>query len=410
MEGGRGKIVASLKSGEMTLETKPEIYVPRETCRNCQKRGLQDYLSLGEQYLPRFPSIPDPSLPRAPLTLTACAYCGLLQLRHTVQPDLLFRDYWYRSSINDSMRTALQDLVKDAQKYRRHGAWLDIGANDGYLLSCVPAGYTKIACEPATDFHEGLRKVSDQVIPDYFDGKVVGRKCEVITSAAMFYDLDDPHTFLEGISECLADDGVWINQLNDAPGMLKTNAFDSLCHEHLCYYDVWTLAEMYKQHGLKIIDISYNDVNGGSVRLAACKVGTPIPLHGIPKPKPEDVDAFARRVKKWKERMTDLVRGTIAQSKSWCYGASTKGMVLLQYLDCHAAFVGVADKNPKKHGLYMAGSWLPITDEVAMRRDKPQYVMMLPWGFRDEFVERESELRQDGATLLFPLPNPELVL
>jgi len=395
---------------EGTIETRPEIYEVRDTCRNCKQKGLVEYLSLGEQYLPRFPNTPDFSLPKAPLVLCACAYCGLMQLQHTVQSDLLFRDYWYRSSINDSMRSALQNLVRDARRHRSKGTWLDIGANDGYLLSCVPGDYTKIACEPAKDFHRDLKRIADHVVPDYFSAEAVGHKCQIITSAAMFYDLDDPHAFLEGISKTLATDGIWINQLNDSPGMLKANAFDSLCHEHLCYYDVWTLAEMYKSHGLKIIDISYNDVNGGSVRLTAAKVGSEFPLHGVPKPKPDDIEAFSKRVKKWKERMSELMRGAIGQTGVWCYGASTKGMVLLQYLDCHDQFVGVADKNVKKHGLFMSGSWLPITDEVALRNSKPKYVLVLPWAFRTEFIAREAALRESGATLIFPLPNPELVL
>lgn len=395
------------KTGE--IDVLPDIWQERTTCRNCESKDLVECLDLGTQYLPRFPQEPDLSLPKAPLALVMCARCGLLQLRHTVERDLLFRDYWYRSSINDSMRTALKDLVNDALRKKGSGVWLDIGANDGYLLSCVPGRFTKVACEPAQDFSEGLRRVADLVIPDYFTASKASVMADVITSAAMFYDLDDPHTFLGDIATCLKPDGIWINQLNDAPGMLKANAFDSLCHEHLCYYDLWTLEAMYRQHGLKIVDISFNDVNGGSVRITASKAGDPMGLHGIPKTMGIEVERFGDRVRKWKERMTDLFQGSV-RDRAWCYGASTKGMVLLQYLECSDAFEAVADRNPLKEGLYMAGSWLPIKTEDDLRRAKPTYVLMLPWAFRKEFVERESVLRQTGSTLIFPLPNPELVL
>lgn len=400
------------------LSTQPTAKV-RTTCRACQSSNITEVMSLGDQYLVNFvPSI-DHSLPRAPLDLMRCSDCGLLQLRHTVNPDLLYREFWYRSSVNQTMRDALKNLVDDGLKWHKEGRWLDIGANDGYLLSILPPTFTRIACEPARNFTADLHKVSDHVIDDYFSAnhdflRGVGRRggCDVITSAAMFYDLDDPDTFVDDIVKCLSPDGVWINQLNDSPTMLKQNAFDAICHEHLCYYDVKSLAALYNRHGLSIVDISYNDVNGSSVRITAKQTGLGgIPLLAHRSVSAADAEAFAHRTVKWKANMLDLLHGPLATTGGmWCYGASTKGCCLLQYLDAPGSFKAIADRNPAKFGTLMAGTWLPVMPEQEMRDERPKHVMVLPWGFKKEFVERERELLADGTTMVFPLPTIEEVL
>lgn len=407
-----------------TTEIKP-VSVERTTCRSCGETLPAPVLSLGNQYLVDFVADIDLSLPRSPLDLVRCS-CGLLQLRHTVDPDRLFREFWYRSGINATMRDALADVVQTGLKYHHEGTWLDIGANDGFLLSKVPPNFRRIACEPALNFAETLADVADHVISDYFTAeheclrspeginfKTQGG-CDVITSAAMFYDLDDPNRFIADIAASLSPNGVWINQLNDSPTMMAKNAFDSLCHEHLCYYDVHSLASMYARHGLAILEVSYNEVNGGSIRVVAERpLGRtrPAVLHGHKRVTDADVEAFAARTAKWKERMGELITGAMGEyGNMWCYGASTKGSVLLQYLDLHEAFKGIADRNPRKLGLRLAGPWTPICSEDEMRADKPKYILALPWAFRDEFVKRERPLLDSGATLVFPLPNIEVVL
>jgi len=396
---------------EGTVETREQaVYARRTTCRGCASRLLRPILSLGEQYLVRFPKFPDFGLPKAPLDLVRCDECGLLQLGTSVYPDLLFREFWYRTSINDSMRAAMDDLVRHGLEYQRYGTWLDIGANDGYLLSKVPHDFSKIAVEPAVNMKEQLEKVAGRVISDYFDGATLDRKCDVITSAAMFYDVEDPGTFLDGIYACLTKDGVWINQLNDAPTMLKTNSFDALCHEHLCYYDVPTLKRMYEAHGLVLTDVRFNDVNGGSVRTVAKKKGEKADILGLPQASLEECEGFARRIVKWRSVMTDLVRSLSTSGPLWALGASTKGAVLMQYLECADAFEAVADRNPEKIGRHMVGSWLPIKSEADLRRERPRFGVVLPWAFRDEILSREKDLRGHGTTLVLPLPNIEFVI
>jgi len=406
------------KEGKVTLSQLDDgnVYARRETCRACGHLGLEPVLSLGNQYLVGFVPEVDLNLPRAPLDLCRCGKCGLLQLGHTVSRDLLYREFWYRSSVNQTMRDALTDLMRSAEKYATEGTWLDIGANDGFLLSKVPSNFKKIACEPALNFADDLDKIADVSIMDYFsadpDCLRDNRKglCDVITSAAMFYDLDEPLEFVTDIADCLAVGGVWINQLNDAPTMLKRNAFDAVCHEHLCYYDLHSLKALYARASLSIVDITFNEVNGGSVRVFAQKESRhwAMPLRGIPAVTAEDCTRFANRVEKWRSRMLDTIQSWTG--KTWLYGASTKGCCLLQYLDANGAFIGIADRNPAKFGLRMAGSWLPIMPEDEMRAERPKYLVCLPWAFRDEFMVRERELLDAGTTFVFPLPNIELAL
>lgn len=391
-------------------------YVERLTCRSCKQPRLESVIHLGHQYLSNFVREKDESLPRSPLELVRCHDCGLLQLRHSIDGDLMWREYWYRSSINQTMRDALQDVVRDGLHHHHEGVWLDIGANDGYLLSRVTSRFTKIGCEPALNLIPALEEHADKTIADYFTAEralEMADSYEVITSCAMFYDLDDPDRFVGDISQVLSPTGVWINQLSDAPTMLRQNAFDAICHEHLCYYDVPTLKHLYERHGLHIIGISHNDVNGGSVRITASKIygHGDSPTLGIRPVDAFEVQAFARRIREWKELMHNLLDMPIVRdSDVWGLGASTKGACMLQYLDRSDQIVAIGDRNPAKHGLMMAGTWIPVVDEITMRKALPRTVIPLIWAFEHEILERESALRAGGTRFLMPLPNPKFML
>lgn len=387
-----------------------EVFKKRTTCRACGDYGLESILDLGQQYLVNFVDNVDESLPKAPLHLVRCAECGLLQLEHTTNPDLLFKNFWYRTGINQTMRDAMDELVQRGYEFKQQGVWMDIGANDGYLLSKVPSTFKKVAVEPAKNLREDLEKVADVVINDYFQS-CDAPQCDVITSAAMFYDVDEPGEFIELIAASLKPTGIWINQLNDAPTMMRTNAFDAICHEHLCYYDIVSLQKLYRKHGLSVLSVSYNDVNGGSMRVVASlnrdgwKSYPTFPKDVVTK---DEAHKFAGRVQKWRTTMRNYLDSS--PEKAWLYGASTKGCVLLQYLDYDHKFHGIADRNPLKVGKYMTGSWLQVCDEDVMRRANPERIVVLPWAFKNEFVKRERETLDGGSVMVFPLPNIEVVL
>jgi len=405
----------SVTEGEQIV--KP-IYTARKNCRSCGSTTLVEVLVLGEQYLCAFPADPNTMLPKAPLVLVRCGNCGLLQLLHSTDVDLLYNEYWYRSSMNQTMREALKDVVRSAEIYQQDGAWLDIGANDGCLLGYVPSVFTKVACEPAATFHAQLEEHADYVIGGFFSKAAVADKYEgkfsVITSCAMFYDLDDPLSFCKDIEAILENDGVWVNQLNDSPTMLDNNGFDGICHEHVTYWDIHGLKDLYKRAGLKIVDVTFNGINGGSMRVFATKASSRVVernIQGMPKATTERVSLFALRVPRWKRLMQDLLSDNARRNgPAWGYGASTKLTMMLQYLDAPQTFLAVADRNHAKHGRLMAGSWLPITSEETMRAARPRLLVVGPYSFRSEFVAREEKLRSTGTTMLFPLPNPEMVL
>lgn len=394
------------------------IYTARKNCRACGSSGLVEALDLGEQYLCAFPSEQNTMLPKAPLLLVRCAGCGLLQLLHTTDKNLLYDEYWYRSSMNLTMREALRDVVHAGLAFASEGAWLDIGANDGCLLSYVPDSFVRVACEPAATFHAQLEEHADYVVPTFFSKESVKDKTEgrfdVITSCAMFYDLDDPLSFCKDIEASLTKDGVWINQLNDSPTMLRSNGFDSICHEHVTYWDLHNLNAVYGKAGLKIIQVTFNDVNGGSMRVFGARKGHSVSecgIQGYPKATTGEVSSFALRIPRWKRMMQDMISDSARKNgPAWCYGASTKLTAMLQYLDSSQCFMAVADRNHAKHGRFMVGSWLPITSEETMRAARPRLLFVGPWAFRGEFVAREEALRSTGTTMLFPLPNPEFVL
>jgi len=388
-------------------------YTQRSTCRACGGHELMNVLSLGEQYVCNFVAEPNPMLPKAPLDLICCETCGLLQLKHTVQREALYSDYWYRSGINQSMRDALSEVVGHALGHVNHGVWLDIGANDGTLLRAVPQGFTRLACEPARTFHGELEEHTDRVIPDFFSADAVGSLCDVITSCAMFYDLDDPNRFVHDIAQVLAPGGVWINQLSDTWQMLEQNAFDNVVHEHLTYWTAPQLGRLYAQHGLAVIEVTRNPVNGGSMRLVAKKTqARQKTMESLSRDVTlADITAFAERTRRWKQLMSWVFDSLEMSGRSiWAYAASTKGCCLLQYLDRNRQIAGIADRNPLKVGKRMAGTWLKVTSEDEMRAARPDFLLPLAWAFRREFLEREAVLRRKGTALLFPLPNVEFVL
>jgi len=404
-----------------------EVVRSTTACRLCGSGDLDSVISLGNLYVNAFPKTPDPALPRAPLHLVRCAKCGLAQLADTVAPDLLYREtFWYRSAVNSTMRYHLAELVRESSvALDRLGgprAWLDIGANDGYLLEEVGgqwAGCRRVGVEPARNLRDECLLHADEVISDYFKAdSLAGQKFDIITSVAMFYDLDDPHAFVQDVLKVLAPKGIWVNQLSYTPTMLRRTAFDNLCHEHLCYYDLTTLSRLYHQHGLTVRGVEFNDINGGSFRVYAQRKDEVGPTWGqvgqLLRCELEDANqaayqGFAQRVEKW-QRQVPLLLSALPQPIH-VYGASTKGNTLLQFMGTWTGlFSAAADRNPDKWGRFMVGSNLPIISEEDSRAKLPGTYFVLPWAFREEFLKREQAFRDRGGILVFPLPNFEVCL
>jgi len=350
--------------------------------------------------------------------------------------------YWYRSGINSTMTKELGNIVEEITsrvKFKKGDVWLDIACNDGTLLKQVPNQFIKLGIDPADDtFVEESSKVAT-VVQDYFSYDAYqktghgDKKAKVVTTIAMFYDLMDPHPFIDNITKVLDDNGIWVLQLSYTPLMLKQLAFDNICHEHAYYYSLNSIQKLFAKHDLKIIDCSLNDVNGGSFRVYVQKnianvtsFGTS-PLRDVCNFRVESLLEYENRhynigkpaiwkkfmndIEALKEQTVNFIKEEKAKGKTICgYGASTKGNTLLQWFGLdHTMIDAIAERSPYKFGLKTIGTNIPILSEEEVRAMKPDYMLVLPWHFINEFVQRENEYLSNGGKFIVPCPKFEII-
>lgn len=408
----------------------PEVKV-RTTCRSCGSGRLTQMLDLGNCYVSSFPDVPDGArLPRVPLELLLCADCSLLQLRHTVPGEWLYRRYWYKSGVNPAMCRALADITRSATEFAglaTGDSVLDIGCNDGTLLrSYTVSGIHRFGFEPAENLAGEAAQGADRIIPDFFNARwVAGAQFRIITSIAMFYDLEDPNAFVADITKVLARNGVWVIEMHYLPLTLARNAFDAVCHEHLEYYSLRSLAPLLERHGLAVADVETNEVNGGSFRvyivhrgsaserLAAGRTRVEAKLaeeRALALDRPETYLRFGARISQIGIRLNDWLAREHSQGKAvYVYGASTKGNTLLQvYRIDHSLIRAAAERNPEKWGKYTVGTWIPIVSEDEARAHANGF-LVLPWHLLAGIRERESDFISRGGKLVAPLPEPRFI-
>jgi NDP-4-keto-2,6-dideoxyhexose 3-C-methyltransferase len=409
-------------------------------CRICGNDQFITVLDLGDQALSgRFPGKDDPDPPRAPLVLVKCDNsknpdaCGLVQLRHSVPPlEMYTCGYGYRSGINKTMSEHLADITGKARKIVRlekNDIVLDIGSNDGTLLKSYSRDdIRRIGMDPGGEqykkYYTGeILLVSDFFTASNFKSVFPRDKAKIITSIAMFYDLEKPLEFIDNIRQILHKDGVWILEQSYLPTMLEMNSFDTICHEHLEYYAFHQIEWMLRQNHLKAIDIELNDMNGGSFKLYVTHADSALSRNSAALDKvirsEQDLKLdsetpyreFCTRVERIKTHLNTLLRTEKEKGKKiFVYGASTKGNVLLQYFNIDASLItAAAERNPEKWGSRTPGTNIPIISEEAARKLKPDYFLVLPWHFKHEFIERESRFLKDGGKFIFPLPEVEIV-
>lgn len=395
-------------------------------CRSCGSRFLHDVLSLGELHVSAFVDIGE-SIPKYPLELVLCKTCSLVQLRHTVPPEEMYRNYWYRSGTNRSMTIELQGIAKEAssrQQLESGDIVLDIGCNDGTLLRSYSSTTFTVGFEPAKNLVPFAEDGADMIINDFFNAAAWKRemgtaRAKVVTSIAMFYDLDDPNSFVRDVHEVLSDDGLWIVQMADLKSMLDRTMWDNICHEHLEYYSLTALEILLHRHGFYVEDLELNAVNGGSLRAYIRKNVRPDSGWSTPAvttlrqaeqqmglETSAPYEAFAQRVKEESAKLVAFVQDAVANDKRiYVYGASTKGNTLLQYTGIGRHLLAAAERNSDKWGKYTVGSMIPIVSEEYARNARPDYMLVLPWHFMDEFLEREAEYLKRGGAFIVPLPT-----
>ncbi len=408
----------------------------RTTCRVCGSPSLKKVIDLGDQYLQGSfvkPGKELPSMRKIPCTLLRCdpqtdeKASGLLQMEHSVPPEILYAAYWYRSGTNATMRGHLKEIADTAAEIikKPSATVLDIGCNDGTLLGNYPTGYKKYGVDPS-DIAQEIADKSTTVVKDIFPSvklfDVLGEtKLDIITSIAMFYDLESPVAFVKGIKQLLSKDGVWIFEMSYMPEMLKLNSYDTICHEHLEYYSLSVIEIILRKAGMKVFKISFNDINGGSIRCYATHEGNSLySTNDNNKLLDEirlsefdmelDTDkpyfSFQERINKSKVELYDALKKLKAQGKHiHIYGASTKGNTILQWCNIDKNLIDyAAERNPDKYGARTLGTDIPIISEADSRAMKPDYYLVLPWHFKTEFLEREKEAISNGTGFIFPLP------
>lgn len=399
-------------------------------CRACYSKKLLNIISFGNLYLSDFLKT-DKKPPKYPLVLVLCQSCSLLQLKHTTPPSLLYTDnYGYKSGINQTMKDHLLEITKKSIKYLKKTGKkivaIDIGANDGTLLKFYPKNVYKVAVEPIKKLSNECRDYSDIVINDYFNLKsykkyLKSEKADIITAISCFYDISNPNKFLGDIVKIMKNKGIFVIQQNYLKLMLEKNAFDNVVHEHLEYYSLTSLQNLLKKHRLEIFDVEVNQINGGSFRTYICfkrerRISKSVDkLSKIEKKlnfkRKETYKDFARRIRENKKKVRDFIINEVKNGKKiYVYGASTRGNTLLQYFNLNKKLILFAvERNPQKWGKKIASLGIPIISEKQARKDHPDFMFILPWFFKEEFLKRESNYLKKGGHFIFPLPEFHII-
>jgi len=398
--------------------------IKHNNCRLCGSNQLDKAFSLGEQYINDF--VEEDKVTsgiKAPLDLVMCKQCSLIQLQHTAPQELLYsRHYWYRSGVTQTMRDGLRDVsatIERIMNLKAGDVILDIGANDGTLLASFEiSGLTKVGCEPANNLIEMLSKHATYVMHDFWGSDRYNElskewgigKAKVITALGMFYDLDDPNSFIKDVQKTLTEDGVFIAQLMCLASMLQKNDLGNICHEHIEYYSFASLKFMFEKNGLEIFKIEENAINGGSYRIFARHLNKGS-INFDERCSMADLLDFKKRIDDSRDKCVNFIRDEVKKGKTvYVYGASTKGNVILQYYGLDSKLItAAAERSPEKWGKYTIGTGIPIISEEEARKAQPDYFLVLPWAFFDEFYKREIDWRRKGGVFILPLPEFSVV-
>lgn len=409
------------------------MYKEIKSCRISNSQNLITVLSLGNQYLTGvFPKTKDENITVGPVDLVWCPDSGLLQMKQSYSLEEMYgENYGYRSGLNGSMVKHLQKKIKTLETLAQpneNELVIDIGSNDATSLKAYQGNFTKVGIDPTGNKFKEYYTEDIILISDFFSEKKFkeifpNKKAKIITSIAMFYDLEDPKSFVTDIANCLDDEGIWHFEQSYMPSMLRTNSYDTICHEHLEFYSFKVVKNILETCGLRVIDVQMNAINGGSFAITAAKVNSKY-LSNMPiinwllnqedemgldtiKPYLE----FAERVFQHRKNLTSLIKALVADGKKiFGYGASTKGNVLLQFCGLTENEIPfIAEVNEEKFGKFTPGTKIPIISEKEAKEMNPDYFLVLPWHFKESILTREEDFIANGGKFIFPLPEIEIV-
>jgi hypothetical protein len=409
------------------------MYSEIVNCRICHNTNLINVLSLGEQALTGvFPHHVSDTVSSGPLDLVWCTKCGLLQLKQSYNLEEMYGDnYGYRSGLNAYMVNHLTNKIKTLEnlvKLTKKDLVLDIGSNDATSLKAYTVKCKKVGIDPTGTKFKSFYTDDIDLIPDFFSKEVFSKKyptekAKIITSIAMFYDLEEPAAFVKDIGAILSDSGIWHFEQSYMPSMLRSNAYDTVCHEHLEFYNFKVIKSLLEDCGLRVVDVQMNSINGGSFAVTACKKNAPYRSNhpviewmlrqedDMRLDTPRPYRNFEEKVFLHRKNLLGLVEALISDGKTiFGYGASTKGNVLLQFCGLTSKHIPyIADVNKDKFGCFTPGTHIPIISEEEARAMKPDYFLVFPWHFKHSILEREREFMERGGKFIFPLPEIEIV-
>ncbi len=409
------------------------MYTEIKNCRICKSKKINTILSLGDQFLTGvFPKSPNDKISKGPLDLVRCSNCGLLQMKQSYNIDEMYgENYGYKSSLNSTMVKHLRQKIHTLEnlvKVLENDIVIDIGSNDATTLKAYSGKHRKIGIDPTGVKFKEFYTDDIMLIPDFFSSKVFNKyfnneKAKIITSIAMFYDLEDPVSFVKDVESILDENGIWHFEQSYMPSMLRTNSYDTICHEHLEFYSFKVVKKLLEKCNLKIIDVQMNSINGGSFAVTACKESAffkpnmPIINWLLKQEYSMGLDTltpyknFSNKVFQHRDSLKELIKSLVADGKKvFGYGASTKGNVLLQFCDLTTKEIPfIAEVNEDKFNAYTPGTNIPIISEKEARNMNPDYFFVLPWHFKHGILEREKEYISKGGRFIFPLPEIEII-
>lgn len=408
--------------------TNQPIAKERSTCRICGG-PLKEVIDLGELSISTFLAVQQEP-PKIPMTLMSCTQCDLVQLKHTINGDIMYRDYWYKSGLNASMVAALKDVVDKTVQYVRGtiGTWIDIGSNDNTMLKYVQDKYPDFETVGFDPTYIDRHRV-DNFFNTYFSAaeyfKYFGdtELASVVTSIACFYDMEDPTAFVQDVKRVLAPDGVFVIQMMDMLSMWKTHDFANICHEHLEYYTLDVLKTFLEGLDLVIFDVEYNAVNGGSLRVYVAHASSQ--EHPIQ----ASVDEALREERQWfaqfddpfayfrdtvstiRERTVQFIKNVVKRGQTIAvFGASTKGNTILQYFGLDNRWIDhAAEVNSDKFGLRTVATHIHIISQADSLDSHPDYYFVLPHGFIKFFIDTHMDYLRKGGKFLVALPQPAVI-
>ena len=397
-------------------------------CRNCEKNKFLKLSNIGYQPISSIFLKNKKKIKNYSLDLFKCKICDLVQLSKIANlKDMYGSEYGYKTSVSKLMINHLKEKfirLKKLNILKKNSNILDIGSNDSTFLNFfinTSDNLNLYGIDPsASAFIENYNK-KIKIIIDFFNQKTVKQyfrnnktiKFSLITSFAMFYDVEDPNTFCRDISNILEKNGIWILEFSYFPLLLKNLTYDQICHEHVVYYTLNTFNKIIKKNNLKIIDFSINEINGGSIEVICAKKNSKHKTKNkkineiLKKEKlitQRDYDRFNLRVETSKKNLLLFLKN---QKKSDVigYGASTKGNVILNYCGVTNKNISyICDANPSKIGKFTPGSYIDIISKERMRKINPKYLLVLIWSFKTEVIKQEKEFIKKGGKLIFPLP------